>query len=340
MIRLGIMGMGFMGQQHFTIHQQLENVKVVAVADKVAERVAEQAASVGGNIGEAQELDLSALGRYQGLNELLAYDGLDCVDICTPTFLHAEMTVQALEAGKHVICEKPMALTVEDCQRMIDAARANGRLLFVAQCIRFWPAYELLAQMIEDGELGRVVLAKFVRVSPAPGSSLASWFLDTSRSGGALLDLHIHDVDFIICTFGLPQAVWARAENLFSQGEKVDHVLTHYSYDDFLCSAEGGWAMPPAYPFEMGYQVLGEKGLLEFSMNKDPAVVFYPAEGEVQVPEVSPETGYERELWYFAQCMENNQPPERVTPESARESVRVVLAERESIRSGEQVALS
>lgn len=339
MIRTGIVGLGFMGQQHFAIHQAMKEIELVAIADKEENRRAAQAEAVGGNIGEAQTLDLSALARYASLDELLGHDGLDCIDICTPTYLHAEMTIAALEAGKHVICEKPMALTAGDCQRMIDAAQASGKRLFIAQCIRFWPAYEKLADMVHHGELGRLTSAKFTRVSPTPSWSQDNWLMDTSLSGGAITDLHIHDVDFIISLFGRPKAVSTQAANRVSNGDQVDNAITQYFYGDFVCVAEGGWGFPGTFPFEMAFQVLGQEGCLEFTTSKSPMLTFYPAHGEPVHPQVSDETGYQREFAYFVKCLETGEAPQRVTPESAMESVRVVEAERQSAVTGERVGL-
>ena len=339
MIRIGIVGLGFMGQQHFAIYDSTDNVEVVAVCDQNPDKVAETAPSIGGNIGEATELDLSAQARYVCFDDMLAKEELDCADVCVPTHLHAELAVAALEAGCHVISEKPMARTLEECDQMIAAAEATGQMLFIAQCIRFWPEYQLLADMLNSGELGRLAAAKFTRQSPTPTWSEAGWLLDPGLSGGAMLDLHIHDVDFILSLWGKPPAVLSRASNLLSEGNKVDHVVTSYLYDDFVCVAEGGWAMPAAFPFEMGFQVLGEKGLLDFSLAKQPMLTFYPRDGEPYSPEVATGTGYERELGYFIQCMENDQPPERVTAQSARESVAVVMAEQQSAQTGEVVEL-
>ncbi len=340
MIRLGLVGMGFMGQQHFTIHQGIDNVEVVAVCDKNPDKIAEVAPSIGGNIGEATELDLSAQARYLCFEEMLDKEELDCVDLCVPTHLHAELAVGALEAGHHTIVEKPMGRNVEDCDRVIAAAEAAGRMLFVGQCIRFWPEYETLAAMVTNRELGQIVVARFNRWSPPPTWAEDGWLLDPTRSGGALLDLHIHDVDFILSLFGTPPAVLARGANLVSEGiDKADHVVTSYLYDDLVCVAEAGWAMPAAVPFEMGFQVLGDGGLLEFSLAKDPMLTFYPTDGAPVMPEVAPGTGYERELAYFVQCMANDEPPTRVTPQSARESVRVVMAEQQSVETGEVVSL-
>ncbi len=339
MVRIGLVGMGFMGQQHFAIYDAMESVEVVAVCDKLPERVAEKAASIGGNIGEASELDLSAQVRYVCFEDMLEAEELDCVDICTPTPLHAEMTVQALEAGCHVICEKPMARTVEQCDQMIAAAESAGKLLFIAQCIRFWPEYEVLQRMLDAGELGEVKWARFVRQSPPATWASEGWLLDPEQSGGALLDLHIHDVDFILSAFGMPRAVSARGMNMISEGAPVDHVEASYLYDDMVCTAQGGWVMPASFPFEMGFQVLGTGGLLEFSLARDPVLRFYPSDGEPVTPDYEPGTGYENELAYFVSCIEQGQAPERVTPTSARESVRVVMAEAESIASGEIVTL-
>ena len=168
MIRTALVGLGFMGQQHFALHQGMDSIELLAVCDKLPARAAEQAEAVGGNIGEAQKLDLSGVGRYTCFDEMLKHEGVEVVDICTPTHLHAAMTVKALEAGKHVICEKPMALNPAECQTMIDAAAANGKLLFIAQCIRFWPEYELLADWVKSGKLGKITSAKFTRLSPPP----------------------------------------------------------------------------------------------------------------------------------------------------------------------------
>lgn len=340
MVRVGLVGLGFMGQQHYQIYSGMQDAELVAVCDIDAGRVGERAPSVGGNIGEAEEIDLSGQARYTAFEEMLGGEELDLVDICTPTHLHAEMTVAALEAGSHVVCEKPMARTVEQCDEMIGAALRAEKMLFIAQCIRFWPEYEVLARMVEGGELGRVTAARFARKSPTPGWASEGWLMDPELSGGALLDLHIHDVDFVLSVFGMPDAVLARGANIVSAGAPVDHVDSSYIYvDGPVCTAQGGWVMPDSYPFDMSFEVLGTEGLLAFSVGNDPMLRFYPFDGEPVTPDYTPGTGYQNELAYFVSCVESGEAPERVTPQSARESVRVVMAEAESIASGEAVAL-
>jgi predicted dehydrogenase len=193
--------------------------------------------------------------------------------------------------------------------------------------------------MVAAGSLGRIVLAKFSRLSSMSRRWGDNWFHHTELSGGALLDLHIHDVDFLASLWGLPPAVSSVAANRLSTGDKVDYVLTEYLYPDFACVAEGGWAMAPGFPFQMAYQVLGEQGLLDFSSLRDPALMFYPVDGEKHALEVEPGSAYDRELAYFFNCIATNQAPTRVTPEDALQAVRICLAERESGMTRKPVAL-
>lgn len=337
MVRMGLVGMGFMGQQHFNIYGDMDDIELVAVCDTDPERVAETAPSIGGNIGEAEQLDLSGCERYVSLDEMLEDADIECVDICTPTFLHSEMAVSALDAGYHVICEKPMARTVEQCDEMISAARAHDRMLFVGQCIRFWPEYEVLADMLEAGELGEIISARFTRNSPTPDWAWENWLMDPELSGGAMLDLHIHDVDYMLSVFGKPAGVRTMAANRITEGAPVDHIESQYLYDDFVCTIVGGWVYPDTFPFNMAFQVLGEEGVLEFSVNNDPMLQMYPFDGDPYTPDYEPGTGYERELAYFAECIDTGQAPERITPEDARASVQMIMAEAESATSGNQV---
>ena len=339
MARIGIVGMGFIGQQHFQTWQDVEGSEVVAVADKEVEKIAESAMAIGGNVGEAEPLDLSQVARHTSLEEMLEAGGLDAVDLCLPTFVHPQLTEAAFAGGVHVICEKPMALDVAGCDEMLAAADNAGKMLLIAHCIRFWPEYEVLADMIKDGELGRLVTLKMTRLSPSPFWSQGGWLNDPAKSGGALLDLHIHDADFVMSVLGMPPAVLSRAGSITPGGPKVDHVITHYLYDDAVVVAEGGWAMPPSYPFEMAFEALGENGCLKFSTSMDPMLSFMPFEGEAYTPEFRATTGYLQELEYFAQCIDEGTAPERVPAFEAREAVRLALAERESAETGEIVKL-
>ena len=127
---------------------------------------------------------------------------VDVVDICLPTDLHADFAVRALQMGKHVVCEKPMAISLAEADRMIEAARKSGRRLMIAHCIRFWPEYVELRRLVESGELGHLLSLSLTRYSPFPSWGSDNWLADERRAGGAALDLHIHDTDFAAYLMG------------------------------------------------------------------------------------------------------------------------------------------
>jgi hypothetical protein len=133
---------------------------------------------------------------------------------------------------------------------------------------------------------------------------------------------------------GMPPAVFSRAASIKAAGPRVDHVITHYLYDRVVVVAEGGWAMPPNYPFEMAFEALGERGCLTFSTSHSPMLSFHPMGGGTVGPEYRATTGYLQELEYFAACIRDNTPPQRVTPFDGREAVRLIMAEKNSIQSG------
>jgi predicted dehydrogenase len=263
---------------------------------------------------------------------------IDCVSICLPTHLHRPLAVQALDAGLHVICEKPMALTLADCDAMIEAARRNQRQLFVAQCLRFWPEYEILKSFIDSAALGRLQTLLMRRVSAPPfWSGQDSWFASAQKSGGCLFDLHVHDVDFVHYALGRPTAV-------FSQGLDAPNGLNHslitqYVFDpSLLCVAEGSWNYPSG--FKMSYTALFENGVLEYDCTLTPSLrLIRKGEQEATIPEVSAGDGYSREYDYFIRSLSDGNSGERMTPESARQSIEMALAEKESMQKNGLIRL-
>ncbi|VGO12387.1 Glucose--fructose oxidoreductase [Pontiella desulfatans] len=313
MINVGIIGLGFMGGVHLRNWQALDGVRVVAVCDaNPIVRTAKQ-----GNIEAGSDvLDLEGIAIYTDVADMLARGDLDAVSIALPTHLHRAVSIQCLEAGVHVLCEKPMALSVADCDAMIDAARAAGKQLMVAQCIRFWPAYAWAKAAVGGGEYGKVLSADFSRLTYAPAWDGDSWLSDSSKSGGIALDLHIHDLDFIQHLFGVPQEV---------RSDRVDsrHVHTLVDYGGgCVVSATASWLMPEPFGFEMSYSIVFEKAAAVF---KDNELKVYPAEDEPFVPDLAEGDGYQGEIEYFARLLSGANVEEIITPEQARESVRMAL---------------
>lgn len=311
MIRVGVIGLGFMGGVHLSNWQVLGNASVVAVCD--ANPVVGTAKQ--GNIDTGSDaLDLDGVAIYSDVAEMLSNEDLDAVSIALPTHLHKAVSIQCLEAGVHVLCEKPMALNVADCDAMIAAATAAGKHLMVAHCIRFWPEYAWVKQAVERGEYGKVLAADFERLTAAPAWADDSWLADPSKSGGLALDLHIHDLDFIQYLFGKPV-------NIRSAG--VGHVQTQVDYGDGRAiTATASWAMPKSFGFQMAFKIMLENAALIFDGS---TLTVYPSEGEPFDPQVAEGDGYKGEIEYFAALISKTNTETVITPEQARESVRMAL---------------
>ena len=300
MIRVGIVGLGFMGRMHYRCWKALADAKITAVCESNPKVLAAAGEPARGNVGGAADhIDLNEVKVYTDLGELLADKSVDALSITLPTFLHAETTVKALEAGVHVLCEKPMALSVEDCDRMAAAAksarsRAPDRPLHpVLAGIRRHPSAHSRA-----GQHGRPIAASFRRYTAMPAWSPDSWFADEKRSGGQPLDLHIHDTDYIHHAFGMPAAVSSMADG------PQTYISTQYHYDNGpAVVAESTWRMAPAFGFEMSFVVVLERATILYDSTRTPAFRVCPAEGAAFTPEVPPGDGYSREIEHFARAM-------------------------------------
>lgn len=335
MIRVGIVGLGFMGRMHDRCWKGVDGAKVVAVCESNPKVLAEANQSRGGNIaGAADRLDLDGVAIHHDLDALIASKGVDAVSITLPTFLHATTTLKALEAGLHVLCEKPMALTVDECDQMVAAARASGKILQVGHCIRFWPEYVVARELVRSGRYGKVVGASFRRFSAEPSWSPDRWFADESRSGGQPLDLHIHDSDYIHYLFGLPDSVDSVSD------APQTYISSQYHYPNGpAVVAESTWRMAPSFGFEMSFVIVLESASIQYDCTRSPAFRVCPAGEDAYTPELPPGDGYEREIQHFAREIAGELVEPVVTPEHSRETVRLVLAEKQSAREGVRVAL-
>ena len=339
MLRVGIVGFGFMGQTHYKCWDKVEGAKVTAICD-INPNIEEDTKRAVGNIGDTEEaVNFSGLQLYTDFDQMLNSAELDAVSITLPTFLHADYSIKALAAGVNVFCEKPMALNVEDCERMIAEAKRSGKVLQIGHCVRFWPEYAKAKQIVDSGEYGRVIAATFQRLGAAPTWSIDNWFMDEKRSGGMALDLHIHDTDFVQYLFGIPSAVSSFGAK--GTGEGLVHIVTQYLYgDDKLVTAEGGWAMMPTFGFEMSFNIVLAKATIVYDLTRDPAFKVCTAEGEAFTPKVQEGDGWFLEIAHFAKAISGEKVEPITTLEQSRDSVRIVAAEKESARKMEKVEIS
>ena len=336
-VNVGLIGCGFMGFAHLQAYLKNGNVRIAALCDAV--RMPDGDFShVAGNVdvGNAVKLDMSVIKASMDYRDLLDDPDIDLVDICVPTFFHREIAVAALEAGKHVVCEKPMALTSEDAREMVAAAKGARGILMPAMCIRFWPEWAWLKRAIDSSVYGRVLGARFRRVAEPPG-----WgnFMNGDQSGGALLDLHIHDSDFVQYCFGKPKAVISQGYTKLSG--RIDHVTTLYEVQSGASvSAEGGWAMSPGFGFNMSYTVNFENATADYdvSRGKEALRLFVPGKDPV-TPDFPEGDGYFHELAHIVDCIREGRAPTVVTAQDGLASVELCEAEEKSIHSGARVEL-
>lgn len=338
MLKVGVIGMGMMGWFHARRHIRAPNAQLVAIADITPERL-DPSGAVSGNIADEGEVDFSQVARYSDGSELIAQADVDVVDICLPTYLHARYAIEALEAGHHVLCEKPMALTVQEADEMIAASKRTGRTLMIAQCIRFWPEYKFLRQCVQDGRFGKLLSLNMYRMGGRPIWSWENWFLDPARSGGMIYDLHIHDVDYVNYLLGLPDRVQAVARITKSTGS-YDIVHSVYNYENGpQVHIHGGWSYAQI-PFCAGFDAWFEDGFLRFDSRNNPTLVVYKDAVQAKAEPAEYEQGdaYYNEIVYFLECVEKGEPPTECPPESARDSLGLVGKEIAAAKDGKPVS--
>src|SRR5687768_7045637 len=188
MVRVGIAGIGFMGVTHYKAYASVPGAEVAAIFTRDEKKLAGDWTNVRGNFGGAGgQQDLTGIEKYRSFDAMLGDPSLDMIDLCLPSYLHRDLAIQALEAGKHVLVEKPIALNVEDADAMIAAAERTGRLLMVAQVLRFWPEFSAIKDLLDSGEYGPLRGAHFKRVISRPKWSGDDWFSDPAKTGGAVV---------------------------------------------------------------------------------------------------------------------------------------------------------
>jgi len=339
MLRVGIVGFGFMGQTHYKCWKKLDGAQVVAICD-VNPNIEEDTKRAVGNIGDGQEeVDFGSLQVYTKFEKMLAKADLDVVSITLPTYLHPKTSIKALSAGVNVMCEKPMALKSKACEKMIEAAERSGKVLQIGHCVRFWPEYAKAKEIIDSGKYGKVIAGTFQRLGAAPTWSIDNWFLDEKRSGGMALDLHIHDTDYVQYLFGMPKAVSSFGAE--GPGGGLLHIVTQYLYDDnIVVTAEGGWGMMPTFGFEMSFNIVMEKATLVYDLTRNPAFRVCPAEGEAFTPQVAEGDGWFLQIEHFAKAARGEKVAAITTLKESMNSVKIVEAEKKSASKGKKVTIS
>jgi predicted dehydrogenase len=325
-----MVGLGFMGATHLGAFSKIPDVQIAAVCTNNAKALHGDLSDIGGNLKrESGVYDFSAVRKYTDWRDLVMDKELDAVDICLPTDLHPAVAIAAMAAGKHVLCEKPMALTMADCERMMTAAEEHKRVLMVAQVLRFWPEYRYLQDFGRRKEYGAIRSATFVRQCGLPDWS--RWLPVEARSGGATMDLLIHDIDQALLLCGMPQRVAAKK---LGDGDALTATLLYPGGPEVRI--QGGW-FAPGMPFAMSFQVRAERAELEL---RPDGLMLSDATGQRTKVETEGD-GYDAEIGYFADCCRTGAQPERCLPRESAQAVKVALLLKQSrAMGGEQITCS
>jgi predicted dehydrogenase len=319
MVRIGMVGSGFMAETHLAAYRGIDGADVVAVA---APNTAEEFVAEAGLSAET----------YGSAEELMDEADVDALDVCSPTPTHRPVVTAAAERGIDAFCEKPIAGNLEDAQVIADVAENAGITLMVGHVLRFFPQYERARDVVEDGGIGDPGVARARRLSPFPSWGHDDWYADRGSSGGVLVDLAIHDLDYVRWVFGEVDRVFAR-RSVWEEGEH-GHVTLRFE-NGAAAYVDASWGLPPGQELTQSFELAGSDGLVEFD-GDDAALTFRTAEG-TQVTNPVAKDGYRRQLEAFVESVETRSEPS-VTAEDAIAALRLSLAANRSAETGRPVA--
>ena len=345
MVKVGIAGIGFMGWIHWLAYQQIEGAKVVAICDVDDKRLSGDWTGIQGNFGPpGQQVDLSDVVATNDLENLCQQD-LDLVDICLPPAMHRQAIETAARHGKHVFCEKPLALNVADCEAAVAACRQAKRQLYVGHVLPYFPEYQAALTAIRSKQYGGLIGARFKRVISNP-----TWlpdFFNPEKIGGPLYDLHVHDAHFIRLIAGMPLGVYSRGQ-LQDGVVRFCNSIFDFTNPQLAVAAAGGVIDQQGRPFTHGFEIRLEKATLQFeyaALSSEDELMRLKAideNGEVSLIELEgsdPVDAFVQEIHEVVSCAQANKPSKILSGDLARDAIRICDAEAESVKNGIRVEL-
>lgn len=341
MIRIGIVGVGFMGRIHFLAAQKLTGARVAAICSRDSKKLAGDWRNTRGNFGpEPGMVDLSGMKAYSDFAAMLRDPDIDLIDVCTVTDQHAAIAAQALQAGKHVLVEKAIALSAADADAMIAEARSAGKLLMVAHVLPFIPEFKFAAEAVRSGKYGALRAAHFKRIIARP-----DWSADianAAKTGGPAVDLHIHDTHFIGLIRGVPRQVFSAGT---VEGDAVSYLTTSYLYGPggpaVTCSS--GALCMSGRPFVHGYEIYLERATLLFDSGGTPLTLLTD-DGKTTQPTLpgggDPVHAFTDELQAAVDGVKAGKEPDLLSGQLARDALVLCQRECESVKAGKAVAVA
>lgn len=348
-VKIGIIGLGFMGMTHFEAAKDVAGGEVIAFATRNEKKLAGDWSSIQGNFGPrgSENTDLTGVTGYADYRDLLANPEIDLVHVCLPTEQHESIAIEALEAGKHVLVEKPISIELDAAQRMLAAAEKAGKLLMVAQVLPFFPEFRWAREAVQSGKYGKLQAASFRRVIAPPDWS--SDIKDFKKLGGWGIDLHIHDNHYIGVLCGIPGKVFSRG--LLKEGF-VNHVCTQYLYDDpdLTVSCISGGIAAGQLKFAHSFELILEKATIqmdcgtygdEWVVNRPLTLI--PDEGPIETPDPGGSgtwcAAFTEEIQAAVNALSAGVAPPVLSGQLACDALKLCYAEAESIRTASPVSV-
>jgi predicted dehydrogenase len=329
MIKLAIAGMGYIGKVHYDASQKVEGARVVAVCTSRPDFV-------------RQHCD-SEVRLYENYHDMLLESRPDAVIVCVPTFLHEQYVIEAMAQGCHVLCEKPFALNRETAEKMVEAKGRAGVVLMVAQVLRFWPQYVEIKRMVDQGTVGSVNSVHAHRLATMP--TQGDWFRDPAKSGGCLLDLQVHDVDYAYWLLGNPDEIYTMGVR--SRSGCWNHVSTTLRCRSAVATIEGSFLMPDSWPFSCSVHVSGTQAAAVYDFRvsgnvsqREQAVdelVLYSAGTSASRVEVHREDMYAVQLSHFVECVKENRESSVCPLQENLEVMTIMDASLRSVETGKPI---
>jgi len=341
MVRVGIVGVGFMGRIHFLGLRQVRGAKLVAICSRDPAKLRGDWTQTRGNFGpEPGPVDLTGVKAYADYADMLADPDIDLIDVCNPTHLHPATAIAALNAGKHVLVEKAIALTAADADAMLAAAAKAGKLLMVAHVLPFFPEFAFAAEAVRSGRHGKLLAAHFTRVISRPDWSADIG--DAAKTGGPAVDLHVHDTHFIGLLCGVPREVFSTG---IVEGDAVNYLTTQYLYGpggpSVICSS--GAIAAAGRPFAHGFELYLEGATLAYHSGGVPLTVFTP-DGQSAAPRLDgggdPIAAFRAEIQAAVDGVTAGVVPDILSARLARDALAMCHRECESVKLGRPVRVA
>lgn len=330
-MKVGLIGCGGMGMTHILSLKALAenyNIEVIALAD-CREKFLKKAIEI-----------WPLANQYISGIELIEKEDLDTLHICLPSYLHTEHAIAAMEKGIHVLIEKPVCLTKEDGQKLLETEKRTKVKVLVGQVLRCFEEYQYLKKIYDSKTYGNLKSIIMHRLSGNVNWGFNDWFHDEKKSGSSILDLHIHDADFLRYMIGEPDQLEVLSTS-FDNG-MINQVITSYQFGNTIAVTEGIWDISPSFPFEASYRACFEDATIVFNGVKKPSITVYHKDGSIETPElkfaynvknnksginISNLGPYYTEIKYFIECVQNNKPIELAPLSEGIKSVELVLKE-------------